>query len=370
MVGKRIANHLCGYAIKLRPVIFCAVYRIVFLNDRMTFFERIQHILPAEFFCKTFALILLWDRSADPVYILIKCKILFLQLQLFQGTTSRCAGSVCHIHIHHTNRTFASAQNHIQLFQIVCIDIPKVKNYDFVIFCVFCTLDDLHGNPAEFLPIPTTITHADTLCIFFWKLLTQIFRITKLQKSGLVFRMDILFSVLLQSLWNTLDIIQRCSEITGNIFQHFIGVRTQIDLDDTIKNTGQHLHRIVQAAGCFCIQCDRIMHTPQYNCRIKRSRKVIRSSKLIYLSYACLRCFWRDTDNRKRIKPLFFFHHFQNFISIHHRHIQIKKHNLICFPLLFQYIDGFPATFGHVNLILCFQHRRQNFSVYFRIIYY
>ena len=157
LTEKSIANHLCCYAIKLRTMVFCAVYRIIFLNDRVTFFERIHHMLSAEIFCKTSAPILLWNRSADPVYILIKCTILFLKLQIFQRTASGFAGSVCYIDIHHTDKTFAPAQNHIQLFQIVCIDIPKIENHDFVIFCVLCTLDDLHGNPAKFLSIPTAI---------------------------------------------------------------------------------------------------------------------------------------------------------------------------------------------------------------------
>ncbi len=219
-------------------MVFCAVYRIIFLNDRVTFFERIQHMLSAEIFCKTSAPVLLWNRSADPVYILIKCTILFLKLQVFQRTASGFAGSVCYIDIHHTDRTFAPAQNHIQLFQIVCIDIPKIKNHDFVIFCVLCTLDDLHGNPAKFLSIPTAIAHTDTLCIFFREIFTQIFRITKFQKSFLIFLMDIFFSVLPQSLRNTLNAIQRTPEIVGNIFKCSIGIRTQIDFNDTIKNAG------------------------------------------------------------------------------------------------------------------------------------
>ena len=50
--------------------------------------------------------------------------------------------------------------------------------------------------------------------------------------------MDIFFSVLHQSLRNTLNAIQRTPEIVGNIFKCSIGIRTQIDFNDTIKNAG------------------------------------------------------------------------------------------------------------------------------------
>ena len=48
------------------------------------------------------------------------------------------------------------------------------------------------------------------------------------------------------------------------VFQHPIGIRCQIDLQDPQKKSRQHAHRILQISGNFIVQCDRIAHSSAY----------------------------------------------------------------------------------------------------------